>query len=65
MLSREELQSHNHLDPVDFDMITKHMGDFNVNAAIDLFHIVLAFCFCLLTIFPFLNFLYTAGDNAN
>lgn len=45
MFSGEEFQSHNHLNPVDFDMLTKQMGEFNVNAAIDLFHVIFAFCF--------------------
>ncbi|XP_011176514.2 coiled-coil domain-containing protein 149-B isoform X1 [Zeugodacus cucurbitae] len=32
MLSGEEFQSHNQLDMVDFDMLNKHMGDFNTSA---------------------------------
>ncbi|XP_018797771.1 PREDICTED: coiled-coil domain-containing protein 149-A isoform X2 [Bactrocera latifrons] len=32
MLMGEEIHSHNHLDSVDFNMITEHMGDFNTSA---------------------------------
>ncbi|XP_011208174.2 uncharacterized protein C149b isoform X1 [Bactrocera dorsalis] len=32
MLMEEEIHSQNHLDPVDFNMITEHMGDFNTSA---------------------------------
>lgn len=62
MSSNDEYQLQNHMDPVDFDLYSGRMGEFNVSSAIDCLYVLLLqwhshfsiiVCYC---VFPFLIF---------